>query len=88
MLFGDRGKAVKAFVDAMSFHPDLDSDEDLLCDAVFVFILCGEDRLGKNMGQSCGIGCTGSSFPQGMPTMSGRRAISIWNFWQLTMKSP
>ncbi|MCM1118230.1 MAG: tetratricopeptide repeat protein [bacterium] len=50
LLFGDRGKAVKAFVDAMSFHPDLDSDEDLLCDAVFVFILCGEDRLGKKYG--------------------------------------
>lgn len=50
LLFGDGNRAVKAYVDAMSCHPDLDRAEGLLCDAVFAFILCGEDGLGKKYG--------------------------------------
>lgn len=47
LIFGDRDRAVKAFVSALDFRPDLENAEGTLCDAVFAFILCGEEKLGK-----------------------------------------
>lgn len=47
LVFGKRDRAVKAFASALDFHPDPGSAEGKLCDAVFAFILCGEEKLGK-----------------------------------------
>ncbi len=47
LMAGDGAEAVKAFVNALNNKPDQDNAEGLLCDTVFVCILCGEDKLGK-----------------------------------------
>lgn len=47
LMAGDGAEAVKAFVSALNNKPDQDNAEGLLCDTVFVCILCGEDKLGK-----------------------------------------
>lgn len=47
LMAGDGTEAVKAFVSALDNKPDQDNAEGLLCDTVFVCILCGEDKLGK-----------------------------------------
>lgn len=47
LIFGDKTKAVKAFASALDYHPDLHNAEGTICDAVFAFILCGEEKLGK-----------------------------------------
>lgn len=47
LIFGQRDRAVKAFVNALDNTSDPDNSEGLLCDAVFAFILCKEDKLGK-----------------------------------------
>ncbi|MDE7223990.1 MAG: tetratricopeptide repeat protein, partial [Acetatifactor sp.] len=50
LVFGEKNRAVKAFVNALDCQPDLDRAEGTLCDAVFAFILCGEEKLGKKYG--------------------------------------
>lgn len=50
LIFGEKGRAVKAFANALDCQPDLERAEGTLCDAVFAFILCGEDKLGKKYG--------------------------------------
>lgn len=47
LIFGDKAKAVRAFVHALDYHSDLSKAEGVLCDAVFACILCGEDKLGR-----------------------------------------
>ena len=47
LIFGERESAVRAFVSALNFHPNLNGAEGTMCDAVFAFILCGEEKLGK-----------------------------------------
>lgn len=47
LIFGDRARAVKAFASALDYLPDLERAEGTLCDAVFAFILCGEEKLGR-----------------------------------------
>lgn len=47
LTYGKRDRAVRAFVSALDNKPDLDNSEGSLCDAVFAFILCKEDKLGK-----------------------------------------
>lgn len=47
LTYGKRDRAVRAFVSALDNKPDLDNSEGILCDAVFAFILCREDKLGK-----------------------------------------
>lgn len=47
LTYGKRDRAVRAFVSALDNKPDLDNSEGTLCDAVFAFILCKEDKLGK-----------------------------------------
>ncbi|MDE6674089.1 MAG: tetratricopeptide repeat protein, partial [Acetatifactor sp.] len=47
LIFGDKAKAVRAFVNALDYHSDLGKAEGVLCDTVFACILCGEDKQGK-----------------------------------------
>lgn len=47
LVFGEKARAVKAFSNALACQPDLDRAEGTLCDAVFAFILCGEEKLGS-----------------------------------------
>lgn len=47
LIFGDKAKAVRAFVHALDYHTDPSKAEGVLCDAVFACILCGEDKLGR-----------------------------------------
>ncbi len=51
LIYGEKDKAVKAFVNALDYQPDLNKAEGTLCDAVFAFILCGEEKLGKKYGE-------------------------------------
>lgn len=46
LLYGNKGNAVKAFSSALYYQPDY-KVEGTLCDAVFAFILCGEEKLGR-----------------------------------------
>ncbi len=47
LIFGERAKAVKAFASALDHQPDLERAEGTLCDAVFAFIVCKEEKLGN-----------------------------------------
>lgn len=47
LIFGERTKAVKAFASALDHQPDLERAEGTLCDAVFAFIVCREEKLGN-----------------------------------------
>lgn len=48
LIYGDKARAVKAFKDALICQTNLlNMMEGSLCDAVFAFILCGEEKLGK-----------------------------------------
>lgn len=47
LIFGNKARAVRAFVHALDYHSDLSKAEGVLCDAVFACILCGEDKLGR-----------------------------------------
>lgn len=51
LIYGEKAKAVKAFVNALDYQPDLNKAEGTLCDAVFAFILCGEEKMGKKYGE-------------------------------------
>ena len=75
LIFGDKTKAVKAFASALDYHPDLHNAEGTICDAVFAFILCGEEKLGKSMRPDCRIGSGRNSLPVRINTMSRRRGI-------------
>lgn len=46
LLYGDKSSAIKAFTSALYYQLDYKA-EGTLCDAVFAFILCGEEKLGK-----------------------------------------
>lgn len=47
LIFGEKGRAVKAFANALDSHAEPEHAEGVLCDAVFASILCGEDKLGE-----------------------------------------
>lgn len=50
LLYGDKASVVNAFSNMLACAPDLDNAEARLCDAMFAFILCGEDKLGRKYG--------------------------------------
>ena len=47
LIFGEKARAVRAFSNALDYRPDLERAEGTLCDAVFAFIVCGEEKLGR-----------------------------------------
>ncbi len=46
LLYGEKARAVKAFTSALYSQVNY-KQEGMLCDAVFAFILCGEEKLAK-----------------------------------------
>lgn len=47
MIFGDREEALRDIDDMIRFNSVREREEDLLCDAVFACIVCGDGRRGK-----------------------------------------
>ena len=50
LLYGDKSSVIKAFTSALYYQLEDNKADGVLCDAVFAFILCGEEKLGKKYG--------------------------------------